>query len=75
VTGGLGYDVWKKIHLQSQPDEDACVVCLDFKPNVKIEDCKHQVVCEICIKKIMEEGGRICPNCRAPITKFTVLEK
>ena len=41
---------------------DACVVCLDNRPNIVYSGCRHNIICCDCILK-MDDYYK-CPMCR-----------
>jgi len=76
LTGGLGWEVFKKVNLQKQmendsEDEQECVICMDNKVECIIEPCGHKVLCNECYGTLKKST---CPVCNSPITGSTKLE-
>ncbi|KAK1155234.1 nuclear factor 7, brain-like [Acipenser oxyrinchus oxyrinchus] len=48
-------------------DELQCPICLDLFTDPVTLDCDH-TLCRSCIEGYLVNQGKICPQCRAPIT-------
>lgn len=46
--------------------EQGCVVCYVNRASVCFVDCGHQVLCDVCVKKLWTSVKRECPVCRNP---------
>ncbi len=71
LTGGLGYTVWKQVHLKTNEDDDKeCIVCMDSVPQVRTEPCNHKVLCKQCMETRLRK--KECPKCTTPIVNAIV---
>ncbi|CAD8145391.1 unnamed protein product [Paramecium pentaurelia] len=52
--------------LNSQNDQDICVICLTKTRSIILEPCLHFILCQDCVNHLDKE---ICPFCRIKIEK------
>ena len=46
-------------------DQDACVVCLERRPAVRLEPCGHIALCNECARLLQQSNAQPhCPMCR-----------
>ena len=45
-------------------EESTCIICLDALKDTLLQPCRHLCVCEGCAKAL-----KVCPVCRAKISK------
>ncbi|CAK68921.1 unnamed protein product (macronuclear) [Paramecium tetraurelia] len=65
----LGPPVFKNsisVVLNSQNDQDICVICLTRTRSVILEPCLHFILCQDCVNQLDKD---ICPFCRIKIEK------
>lgn len=55
-----------------QPTASLCCVCLDNQKTIKLDPCKHVVLCNQCFRDLQRTsvGGLKCPMCRTRMTKY-----
>jgi len=71
LTGGLGWDVYNRVHQMKQKEEDKlvdqeCTICMENVPNVTFYPCEHKCICGECLPRMKKQ---ICPICNTPIEK------
>jgi len=70
LTGGLGYNVWKQVHLKNHEEDDKeCIVCMERPPQVRTKPCNHKIICEECLEDLPK---KVCPKCNAPIQSISL---
>lgn len=52
---------------QTNDENDQCIMCVNYKINIRFEPCNHSVSCSECYKK-MEYN--LCPICKKNINKI-----
>jgi len=58
-----------KKHSPGREDQEICMICLDRKASTLVLPCMHQVVCEVCSKRLERTpDNNICVQCRCAIT-------
>ena len=53
--------------LETNNEEQQCILCCKFQVNMKISPCEHKICCSICYSKLPTNK---CPVCRADITRI-----
>ena len=52
---------------------DNCVICMENKCNSLIIPCNHCILCENCVKILIETKQMLCPYCRIKFDKYSLL--
>jgi hypothetical protein len=52
--------------VETNNEEQQCILCCKFQVNMKISPCEHKICCSICYSKLSTNK---CPVCRADITR------
>lgn len=55
------------------PEEEVCVVCLDYQRNTKFLPCDHFCTCKFCAEAIFN-SSKSCPICRSEIKELKKME-
>lgn len=51
--------------------DENCVICLDKKPNIISENCRHLVCCIDCFNELyIMQNNKTCPICKQHITNY-----
>lgn len=53
--------------VETNNEEQQCILCCKFQVNMKISPCEHKICCSICYSKLPTNK---CPVCRADITRI-----
>lgn len=58
-------------HMTTNDDDNLCMICLNNKPETKVEPCGHSVVCNICSDKLKYTNDYdTCVRCRRKIKRI-----
>lgn len=70
INSSKRYVLPKRVKLdilkQHVTKEDSCTLCCENKANIILLPCKHDVFCDVCVKRL----SNICPICRMKYSKF-----
>lgn len=53
--------------VETNNEEQQCILCCKFQVNMKISPCEHKICCSVCYSKLLTNK---CPVCRADITRI-----
>lgn len=42
----------------------SCITCYSYRASICFVDCGHQVLCDVCVRRMCEIANKACPLCR-----------
>lgn len=46
------------------PGMPSCITCYSYRASICFVDCGHQVLCDVCVRRMCEIANKACPLCR-----------
>jgi len=56
------------INITTSDESNKCLICSNYKKNIVLKPCNHDVICSYCAKKIISQKNKLeCPICRSNV--------